>query len=95
MGHLSGLSGTDGKPREAMFFKGHTTLRLHILKYVSNGLKSAYTASGDKGAINIWIDDDVFFRVERMAFMITRDSQKFKNFTQVIQWSKKALKLIK
>ncbi len=94
MGHLSGLAGTNGKPREAMFFKGHTTLRLWMLKERS-GIKSAYTASGDKGAINIWIDDDGFFRVERMAFMVTRDSQKLKNFTEVIKWSKKALKLIK
>lgn len=92
MGQLSDLSGTDGKPREAIFFKGHTTLRLWILK---GGEKRAYTASGDKGAINIWIDNDGFFRVERMAFMVTRDSQKFKNFTQVIAWSKEALKLIK
>lgn len=95
MGHLSGLAGTNGKPREAMFFKGHTTLRMSSMTNRGTNEKYAYTASGSKGAINIWIDDDGFFRVERMAFMITRDSQKFKNFTQVIQWSKKALKLIK
>jgi hypothetical protein len=95
MGHLSGLSGTDGKPREAMFFKGHTTLRLRSLIDHTGKQKYAYTSAGDKGAINIWIDDDGFYRVERQVLMDTRDSQKFKNFTQAIVWAKKALKLIK
>jgi hypothetical protein len=95
MGQLVHLPGTDGKPREAIFFRGHSTLRMQVLKNGKEKQKRAYTAAGNKGAINIWIDDDGFFRAERHVYMITKDSRKFKTFTQVVAWAKKAIKLIK
>lgn len=57
---LTDLPGTDGKPREAHSFKrpAEALSRLHA------GM--AATTAGDRGAINVWRDDEGKTRVEVM-----------------------------
>lgn len=72
MGHLHNLPDTDGKPREAFFFKNAEGIKKSVMK---NG--GAYTTAGDNGAINIWIDNNGIIRGELMRRFVTVDSKQW------------------
>jgi len=82
---LTGLPGTNGKDREAVYFhKGH-----EIRKILKDN-KAAITA-GDNGAINIWRDDTYTIRCEVQRYCVRIEEQKFTLVNAAIEWANKWL----
>ena len=55
----------------------------------------AATAADENGALNVWKDDDGFFRCTAMRRMMTIDEQRFSNLKDAKQWARKWLEEIK
>jgi len=82
---LSGLPGTDGKPRDGEMFSS-VSRAFDILR---RGL--AATTAGDTGAINFYVRDDGLYHCEVMRHMVTEDSKQFKTQKDARAWLKKWL----
>lgn len=53
------------------------------------------SAAGDNGAINVWRDDDGFFRAEAFRYMVTQDSKRFGAKKLALAWVRDWLPRIK
>ena len=81
---LINLEGTNRKETKAIIIN-----KAFQVKKITTEL--AVTAAGDKGAINIWLDDDNHFRCEAMRFFNSVDKQTYSDINKVKLWAKKWL----
>lgn len=65
---LKGLPGTNGEERESDFFGSFT----QAMRALAAG--RAVTTAGDKGAINLWIDDAGYYRCAFSVRCITQNT---------------------
>lgn len=77
---LNGLEGVKKKETPCKIF--------NKVGEVKNILKSgeAATTADSNGAINVWVDDDGYYRCESMAWMRTLDKQIYKKMSDVNKW---------
>lgn len=81
---LSGLKDLDGE-FEAIYFKSVTDALRGLRK------TRVKTASGNYGAIHIWLDDYGLYRGERMKDMLPRSKTVAKNQNQLKAWLRQEL----
>jgi hypothetical protein len=80
MGALTGLPGTNGKPRDVAFFRS-VAGALNLL-----ARDRATTTAGDEGAINIWLDDAGEYRGCRSRYMQTMAEIVVPTKAQLKRW---------
>lgn len=59
------------------------------IKHIRNN--EAVTAAGDCGGLNVWLDDDRFWRCEFYRYRVTYDAQKYKTKAAAIEWIRSTL----
>jgi len=87
MGKLTGLSETS-RDIEALFINEGADIRVILMN------EYAATSAGQKGAINVWKDDNGVIRAEAMAHFRTLESKRFSKMHYAIKWTDKWLKRI-
>ncbi len=88
MPKLCNLEGIKKEKIDAEFFGK----ALEIKKILDSG--KAATAADENGALNVWKDDEGFFRCTAMRFCSTINEERFADFKDVEKWAKKWLKEI-
>ena len=81
---LNDLEGTGRKETKAIFIN-----KAFQVKKITTEI--AVTAAGDRGAINIWLDNDNRFRCEAMRYLKCVDTQIYSDLNKVKAWAKKWL----
>jgi len=81
---LNDLEGTGRKETKAIFIN-----KAFQVKKITTEI--AVTAAGDRGAINIWLDNDNHFRCEAMSYLQCVDTQIYNDLNMVKAWAKKWL----
>lgn len=56
--------------------------------------ENVLTTAGDKGALNIWLDDDGFFRGEIFRYLTSQDKIATKKLVEIKAFASKWLKKI-
>jgi hypothetical protein len=79
MGYLIGLPDTAGK-RDCQIVRSVSA----ALSAIRDG--EAATAAGDRGSINVWVDDKGRYRCEAMRYMATVNSETPKNLKELKAW---------
>lgn len=89
MGVLTDLEGVSQIETECIFLEKPSD----IIWILRKGL--AATTAGSKGAINIWKDDEGYFRCEACRHLVIVESKKYKYISMAEKWVKKWRKIIK
>jgi hypothetical protein len=82
---LINLDGLSAKEIDADFIRTGKEVEAILNKGI------AATAAGESGAINIYKDDDGFFRCEAMRWLKSVDKKTFDNILDVVKWADKWL----
>ena len=83
MPKLTDLPGVSDKEVECGFFQTISGCQTVLRQF------KAATAAGDKGAINVWVDDDGRYRVAFCRRLIVVNTRNFATLAEVRVWLKK------
>lgn len=89
MGVLLNLDGVKKIETTCTFLKKPSDIRWILRK------GHAGTIAGNRGAVNIWKDDDGYFRCESFRYCITIETKRYKYISIAEKWVKKWMKVIK
>jgi len=78
---LTGLEGINRKETKAVFIN-----KASEVEKITTDI--AVTSAGDKGAINIWLDNDNHFRCNAMRHLKSIDTQIYSDISKVKEWAK-------